>query len=194
MQSTEVVTITSVTKCHAQADRDRAAAAWLISANIAPSFPPRSLSTTATSHRNNSLFHSMSNTDKAAQPQDFDFWEYVACSRCCLSFTPDSGGPPPVPFWVTECGHVVCNNHLSNCLVRPRVLGQAQIPLNFLRVRSELRNMRRTRRPSSTASTRGMSSPYLSGTPANTTAADGTSDGKLVLFRPTRFRRPGLCD
>ncbi|GJE95162.1 RING-type domain-containing protein [Phanerochaete sordida] len=53
----------------------------------------------------------MSNLEQAPQ-QDFDFWDYVTCSRCHLSFTPDNGGPPPVPFWVTECGHVVCNNHL----------------------------------------------------------------------------------
>ena len=55
-------------------------------------------------------------TNQESQPQiqrEFDFWDYVACSRCHLSFNQDGGGHPPVPFWVTECGHVICNNHLS---------------------------------------------------------------------------------
>ncbi|KAK7693533.1 hypothetical protein QCA50_003102 [Cerrena zonata] len=46
------------------------------------------------------------------QPE-FDFWEFVACARCHLPFSAESGAQPPVPFWVTECGHVVCNNHLK---------------------------------------------------------------------------------
>jgi hypothetical protein len=44
---------------------------------------------------------------------DIDFWEFVACSRCHLQFISEPGRPPQVPFWLTECGHVVCNNHLS---------------------------------------------------------------------------------
>ncbi|KAF9075165.1 hypothetical protein BDP27DRAFT_1212959, partial [Rhodocollybia butyracea] len=42
---------------------------------------------------------------------DFDFWEFVACNRCQLPLSSPSG--PTVPFWLTECGHVICNNHLS---------------------------------------------------------------------------------
>jgi len=43
----------------------------------------------------------------------YDFWEAVTCAKCHLRFVPDAGGPPLVPFWITECGHILCNNHLS---------------------------------------------------------------------------------
>ncbi|EPT06033.1 hypothetical protein FOMPIDRAFT_1026888 [Fomitopsis schrenkii] len=43
---------------------------------------------------------------------ELDFWEFVNCARCHLPFDTE-GGTPPVPFWLTECGHVVCNNHLN---------------------------------------------------------------------------------
>ncbi|KAI6132111.1 hypothetical protein EDD16DRAFT_1534629 [Pisolithus croceorrhizus] len=43
----------------------------------------------------------MSRTEQSSE-QDLDFWDFVSCK-----------GPPAVPFWLTECGHVVCNNHLS---------------------------------------------------------------------------------
>lgn len=43
----------------------------------------------------------------------YDFWEAVTCAKCHLRFVPDDGGPPLAPFWITECGHVLCNNHLS---------------------------------------------------------------------------------
>ena len=48
---------------------------------------------------------------------ELDFWEFVNCARCHLPFNTD-GGSPPVPFWLTECGHVICNNHLSESGVR----------------------------------------------------------------------------
>ncbi|KAJ7271906.1 hypothetical protein B0H12DRAFT_1091948 [Mycena haematopus] len=47
----------------------------------------------------------------SAAPAEFDFWEFVSCSRCQLPFASDSGAT--VPFWLTECGHVVCNAHLN---------------------------------------------------------------------------------
>ncbi|KAJ6597020.1 hypothetical protein DFH09DRAFT_109147 [Mycena vulgaris] len=47
----------------------------------------------------------------SAPPQEIDFWEFVSCSRCQLPFASDSGAT--VPFWLTECGHVVCNTHLN---------------------------------------------------------------------------------
>ncbi|KAJ7741537.1 hypothetical protein DFH07DRAFT_837604 [Mycena maculata] len=47
----------------------------------------------------------------SAAPAEFDFWEFVSCSRCQLPFASDSGAT--VPFWLTECGHVVCNTHLN---------------------------------------------------------------------------------
>ncbi|KAG1756606.1 uncharacterized protein EDB91DRAFT_1093561 [Suillus paluster] len=51
---------------------------------------------------------------QAEQEPEFDFWDFVDCSICHLPFiSNDRGGPPPVPFWITECGHVLCNNHLK---------------------------------------------------------------------------------
>ena len=45
----------------------------------------------------------------------YSAWEFVHCGICYLPFinprNPEA--PPPVPFWLTECSHVVCNNHLS---------------------------------------------------------------------------------
>lgn len=45
---------------------------------------------------------------------DIDFWELVSCARCHLPYASEPG--KSVPFWLTECGHVICNNHLSLCL------------------------------------------------------------------------------
>ncbi|KAJ7172344.1 hypothetical protein C8R46DRAFT_1348784 [Mycena filopes] len=52
----------------------------------------------------------MSNISQAPAAE-LDFWEFVSCSRCQLPFASDSGAT--VPFWLTECGHVVCNTHLN---------------------------------------------------------------------------------
>ncbi|KAG2158297.1 uncharacterized protein EDB93DRAFT_1120735 [Suillus bovinus] len=56
----------------------------------------------------------MSNTgnEQVVQETEFDFWDFVNCSVCQLLFTSSDCGPP-VPFWITECGHVLCNNHLK---------------------------------------------------------------------------------
>ncbi|THU79011.1 hypothetical protein K435DRAFT_34542 [Dendrothele bispora CBS 962.96] len=43
-----------------------------------------------------------------AQPA-FDFWKYAACSKCQLPFFSDG----IVPFWLTECGHIICDLHLN---------------------------------------------------------------------------------
>ncbi|CAK5277662.1 unnamed protein product, partial [Mycena citricolor] len=51
----------------------------------------------------------MSNVSSAQA--DFDFWEFVSCSRCQLPFVSDAGAT--IPFWLTECGHVLCNTHLQ---------------------------------------------------------------------------------
>lgn len=49
--------------------------------------------------------------------RDFSFWEYVHCAVCQLPFIPDPvnapTAPPCTPFWLTECGHTLCNGHLS---------------------------------------------------------------------------------
>ncbi|KAJ7063409.1 hypothetical protein C8F01DRAFT_1132902 [Mycena amicta] len=47
-----------------------------------------------------------------ADHTDFDYWDFVACARCQLPFASESGST--VPFWLTECGHVVCNAHLNS--------------------------------------------------------------------------------
>ena len=52
----------------------------------------------------------MSNT--SGERAEFDFWEFVSCSKCRMPFALDNG-LATVPFWLTECGHVICNNHLS---------------------------------------------------------------------------------
>ncbi|KAI0293092.1 hypothetical protein BC826DRAFT_890636, partial [Russula brevipes] len=44
---------------------------------------------------------------------DLDIWEFVTCSKCHLPFSSDPSAPPQVPFWLTECGHVICNLHLN---------------------------------------------------------------------------------
>lgn len=47
------------------------------------------------------------------QQREFDIWEFVNCSKCHLQFSPDGVSGPSVPFWLTECGHIICNTHLS---------------------------------------------------------------------------------
>jgi len=59
-------------------------------------------------------------TAQAGQETDFEFWNFVNCSLCHLPFTTSDLGPPSIPFWITECGHVLCNNHLSKMLVYSR--------------------------------------------------------------------------
>lgn len=50
------------------------------------------------------------------QDPDFDFWDFVSCAVCHISYSSPDRGPPPVPFWITECGHVLCNSHLGQFL------------------------------------------------------------------------------
>lgn len=47
---------------------------------------------------------------------DFDFWEFVNCGVCHLEFVKESGALSSMPFWLSECGHVICNAHLSEHL------------------------------------------------------------------------------
>ncbi|KAF8478424.1 hypothetical protein DFH94DRAFT_55799 [Russula ochroleuca] len=54
----------------------------------------------------------MSNISSSS-PTDLDIWEFVTCSKCHLPFSPGPSAPPQVPFWLTECGHVICNLHLN---------------------------------------------------------------------------------
>ena len=42
---------------------------------------------------------------------DFDIWDTICCAKCLLPFPSKAG--PTIPFWLTECGHILCNNHLS---------------------------------------------------------------------------------
>ncbi|KAI0831273.1 hypothetical protein BC628DRAFT_1353020 [Trametes gibbosa] len=53
----------------------------------------------------------MSNVSNASA--DFDFWEFVNCGVCHLEFVKESGALSSLPFWLSECGHVICNAHLN---------------------------------------------------------------------------------
>ncbi|KAF8506353.1 hypothetical protein BU17DRAFT_57727 [Hysterangium stoloniferum] len=59
----------------------------------------------------------MSNVPANDTETQFDYWEFVHCAICFLPFIPDPinapAGPPTVPFWLTECGHTLCNNHIN---------------------------------------------------------------------------------
>ncbi|KAF8265955.1 hypothetical protein EI94DRAFT_1734329 [Lactarius quietus] len=55
-----------------------------------------------------SMSHMSSNS-----PNDLDIWEFVSCSKCHLPFSSGPSAVPQVPFWLTECGHVICNIHLN---------------------------------------------------------------------------------
>ncbi|KZV85577.1 hypothetical protein EXIGLDRAFT_253818 [Exidia glandulosa HHB12029] len=48
------------------------------------------------------------------EPADESIWPYIHCGVCHYLFQRqrDPSAPPSVPFWLTECGHVVCNAHL----------------------------------------------------------------------------------
>ncbi|KAH7097027.1 hypothetical protein BKA62DRAFT_717875 [Auriculariales sp. MPI-PUGE-AT-0066] len=51
-------------------------------------------------------------------PQEEWVWPFVHCAVCHhLYQTPRAGqdgvsAQPTLPFWLTECGHVICNNHI----------------------------------------------------------------------------------
>ena len=62
-------------------------------------------------HLSPTLICSSTMTNISSDQSDFDFWEFVSCAKCQLSFSLDAG--VAVPFWLTQCGHVICNNHLS---------------------------------------------------------------------------------
>lgn len=49
---------------------------------------------------------------------DPDLWDTISCSKCLLPFLSKAG--PTIPFWLTECGHILCNNHLSKQPVATR--------------------------------------------------------------------------
>ncbi|KAG8738436.1 hypothetical protein FRC12_016759, partial [Ceratobasidium sp. 428] len=44
-----------------------------------------------------------------------NIWNYVHCSVCMVLFLPPNrpNPVPDMPFWVTDCGHVICNNDLK---------------------------------------------------------------------------------
>lgn len=52
-------------------------------------------------------------SNDAGHVQEFDFWEFVTCAKCYQPFSSDGLSGPVIPFWLTECGHIVCNHHLS---------------------------------------------------------------------------------
>lgn len=115
-------------------------------------FHSRTLSTfTAVGGSASSLSLAMSN------PQaEFDIWEFVSCAKCHLPFSADPAAPPLVPFWLTSCGHVLCNNHLSlssSCLAQR--IG-CLLWLDVVRLKPKLRTMRRPTRSDGSTSERGI--------------------------------------
>ncbi|KAL0946646.1 hypothetical protein HGRIS_012840 [Hohenbuehelia grisea] len=52
-------------------------------------------------------------SDAPNAPPEFDFWQFVSCAKCQLPYGYESGQGPTAPFWLTECGHVICNHHLN---------------------------------------------------------------------------------
>lgn len=62
---------------------------------------------------NNAEASSSAQVPPPPQQREFDIWEFVNCSKCHLQFSPDGVSGPSVPFWLTECGHIICNTHLS---------------------------------------------------------------------------------
>lgn len=49
----------------------------------------------------------------STQSNDVDIWEFTHCDHCMLPFEQSSSEQSRVPFWLTECGHVLCNSHIS---------------------------------------------------------------------------------
>lgn len=80
---------------------------------------------------------------------DFDLWDTVCCAKCLLPFLSKTG--PTIPFWLTECGHVLCNNHLSERkgIVLP------DSPSYVTRSQSELHTVWRSRHSASPSPKRG---------------------------------------
>ena len=118
----------------------------------------------------------MSKIEVAAQ-EDFDFWEFVTCSRCLLPFNLDPSGAPSVPFWLTECGHVLCNNHISNAFTS---LGGILSSNCACRARSELFEMWGTRYTSNFSAVKGMHHNVFNNTHFIVITLDGPTDVYVV--------------
>lgn len=132
----------------------------------------------------------MSNMQKPAQDPTFDFWEFVSCARCHLPFTPESGGPQSVPFWITECGHVVCNNHLSKVSIFPTRCTASHHSQDQTRpVRNATRRIFRSRLCNMRYVSRVCSASHC---PA--LLPDGSAYVQLVRVCTTRVRHGSFCD
>lgn len=70
----------------------------------------------------------MSNISAASE---LDFWEFVNCGICHLEFVKENGTLSSVPFWLTECGHVVCNSHISAWLLVSAPKARGGLPSYF---------------------------------------------------------------
>lgn len=90
------------------------------------------------------------------QDQDTsDFWEFVACAKCRMPFALESG-VATVPFWLTECGHVMCNNHISSWIQQVAGCLHANILVQTNRLGPKLWSMWSSRHSSHPSTPRGL--------------------------------------
>jgi hypothetical protein len=111
---------------------------------------------------------------------EFDFWEFVDCAKCRLPFLSDSGST--VPFWLTECGHVVCNNHLSRSSRGPSC---TSLIYAMNSVESKLRAVRFSRDTTGSSATRGLPVLLCNMLCLTHFDPDGCSNVRMVSFCPT---------
>jgi hypothetical protein len=123
------------------------------------------------------------------QDPDFDFWDFVSCAVCHLPFSPADRGPPPVPFWITECGHVLCNSHLSQ---RQLKLTQYTVLIPSARPQSELLKMWRTSHTTRAPPAQCMPSLLLL-MPRTPNLPDRSTHVRLVSLLTSRDRRHSQC-
>jgi hypothetical protein len=73
----------------------------------------------------------------------FDVWEFVSCGICHIPYGNPAGGQSSNVFWLTDCGHILCNNHLSPLTPRIRIR-RLIFASDIHRLRSYMWTMRHT--------------------------------------------------
>lgn len=118
---------------------------------------------------------------------DFDFWDFVSCAVCHISYSPADRGPPPVPFWITECGHVLCNSHLSQSLLFTQTSSTDTVDKTQIRVARNVVNRAYNLSPSSAM----YAPPFILPIPHTQDLRGGSAHVRLVspLTSRTRWHR-----